>query len=156
MLPGSRRSGRPDPRRVMLHLLRSLRDGGPMSADEVARLCLTPRQVMSVMAEGEQRAHAERTVQGLIDLLEEQGTEATLVVALRRWRMGEAEARAALDWDDLPAVVRKGALALARHTVDRAERQGWIEPFELEGHPRWRITPIGGGAIDQLVDALDR
>lgn len=133
-------------------VLAALRDRGPMDADEVARLCLTPRQVMSLMTDEEKQDVTGRTIGALIDLLEDDGSEVPLAVALKQWKRKEDGLRATMTWDTLPPIVKQSAYRDARRLIDQAVELGYVHPFPPEKNPPtlWRLTPAGGAALDQL------
>jgi|GEM_PF-5627447 len=144
-----------DLRRVTLRLLRSLKLQGPLSADGVARLCLPTRQALIALPEEDRCRQTERLVNGLIEILEPDGSEVPFAVAIAHLRKAEDTARRGLDWSKLPPVFEREARHMARKVTDYAVSEGWIRGLEMDNQMVWSLTPYGGGAIERLERQLN-
>lgn len=143
-----------DLRRIQVRVFKAMRDEGPLTADDLARQCLPPAQVLASLPIDDREGQTRRFVDALVSLLEEDGSHLPMVEAVRRMRKVQERTRDSLEWQSLPPVVRSAAVREARRMTDSAEAAGWITTMRHRDLPSWTITPMGGGELDRLEREL--
>jgi hypothetical protein len=120
-------------------LMRHLLQADAIDDDGTARLCLTPRELAGLLSTGQQTNHAQDTLEGLADFLEEDGPVQPLAGAIRDWRVSIEQRRARFGWLELPPALRKRAHHRAKALLLAGEDRGWL----VQSQTLWRLTEQG-------------
>ncbi len=136
-------------RSLLLELLVSLRDQGPMGDDQAARLCVNREELTALMRDIDKLALSLATADGLGEFLDESGGVGLLAGAIRDWRKHASIVRWSFKWEKLAPAVRQRVQRRQAAVLEHARRQGWItRGGDKTGQRLWTITEAGKAAIE--------
>ena len=139
---------------MLFDVLTALLRNGPMDDERIARFCLTPQDLLSLIPEDIKSQNARHMVNSLIAYLDGPMSINSFSESLAAWRESAYMARRSLDWSKLPPVTHKLAQCYASKLTAYAKQQGWVVASEVPGSPGWRITEEGMAATESLKKQL--
>jgi hypothetical protein len=132
--------------RMVLALLISLRDQGPMGDDQAARLCVSRQELAALMRDIDKLALSLAAADGLSEFLDDTGGVGSLAGALLDWRKHASIVRWSFKWETLAPAVRQRVQRRRDTVLGHTQQQGWVVRDGNEG--LWTITETGKAAID--------
>jgi hypothetical protein len=135
-------------RRMLLDLLLSLRDDGPMTDDAAARLCVSRDELAGLMRDIDKLALSLATADGLGEFLDDTGGVGSLAGAIHDWRKHASIVRWSFKWEKLPPAVCQRVQRRHAALIEHARQRQWIA--RDAGDKLWHITDAGRAAIDEL------
>ena len=139
---------------MLVDVLGALLRNGPMDDDRIARLCLTPQDLLGLIPDDIKTRNASQMVDALINYLDGPMSVNSFCESLNAWRESTHMARGSLDWSKLPPVTHRLALCYACELTAYARQQGWVTPSENPNAPGWRVTEDGMAAVETLKKQL--
>jgi len=139
---------------MLFDVLRALLRNGPMEDPNIARFCLTPSDLLTLIPEDIKSQNARHMVNALVAYLDGPMSLNSFSESLAAWRESSRMARGSLDWSKLPPITHRLALCYASELIAYARQQGWVVASEVPESPGWRITEKGMAATESLKKQL--
>ncbi len=139
---------------MLVDVMSALLRHGPMDDERIARFCLTPQDLLSLIPEDIKSQNAKAMVESLINYLDGPMSINSFSESLATWRQSAHTTRDHLDWSKLPPITHRLARCYTSELTTYATKQGWVVPSENPDRPGWRVTEDGMAAVESLKKQL--